>query len=257
MVYNPQHPIDGVFTVVDDLANYAEAAQTPFSQPQCINFAYRILNRAGIFQRWIIDWNARPQVQKTWINFKIHFWRAHQQLIETTNLQAQNTSYHANIPREIVDELSSELQAVKKTVTQAEQVNPPSLTPTSDYSVDSTISALSLEVATLKDYINNIHSTYQAPQNMYPIPPPWIQQYCTPINPYQHFAQQTSSTPMPIQQNQQVQPAQQNNSRKQQIYYCHTHGACFHPGFRCRNKAPGHQDTVPFRIELDDVGWNY
>ena len=73
MVYDPQHPINGVFTVVNELANYVEAAQTPFSQPQCINLAYKILNHSGIFQHWIIDWNAHPQVQKTWINFKIHF----------------------------------------------------------------------------------------------------------------------------------------------------------------------------------------
>ena len=64
MVYDPQHPIDGVFTAVDELANYAEAASTPYSQPQCINLAYRILNRSGVFQRWIIEWNQLPQVQK-------------------------------------------------------------------------------------------------------------------------------------------------------------------------------------------------
>ena len=29
MVYDPQYPIDGVFTAVDDLMNFAEAAQTP------------------------------------------------------------------------------------------------------------------------------------------------------------------------------------------------------------------------------------
>ena len=86
MVYDPQHPIDGVFTAVDELANYAEAASTPYSQPQCINLAYRILNRSGVFQRWIIEWNQLPQVQKNWRNFKNHFRKAHRELKETTNL---------------------------------------------------------------------------------------------------------------------------------------------------------------------------
>ena len=50
MVYDPQHPIDGVCTAIDDLANFTEAAQTPYLQPKCINLAYRILNRTSMFQ---------------------------------------------------------------------------------------------------------------------------------------------------------------------------------------------------------------
>ena len=78
MVYDPQHPIDGVFTAVDDLVNFSEAAETSYTQPQCINLAYRIPNRTGMFQRWILNWNEKPQVQKTWANFKQHFHKAHQ-----------------------------------------------------------------------------------------------------------------------------------------------------------------------------------
>ena len=55
MVYNPQHPIDGVFNAVDELENYAEAALIPYSEKQCANLAYCILNRTGLFQRWIIE----------------------------------------------------------------------------------------------------------------------------------------------------------------------------------------------------------
>ena len=70
MIYDPQHPIDGVFTAIDELVNYSEAARVPYSQPQCINLGYRIINRTGMFQRWILDWNAKPQVQRNWANFK-------------------------------------------------------------------------------------------------------------------------------------------------------------------------------------------
>ena len=37
-VYDPQHPLDGVFTAIDDLITLAEAAQIPYTQPQSINF---------------------------------------------------------------------------------------------------------------------------------------------------------------------------------------------------------------------------
>ena len=39
MVYDPQHPIDGVFTAVDDIVNSSKAVETPYTQPQCINLA--------------------------------------------------------------------------------------------------------------------------------------------------------------------------------------------------------------------------
>ena len=109
MAYDPQHPIDGVFTAIDDLITFAEAAQTPYTQLQSINLVYRILNRTGLFQRWIILWNEKPHVQKTRTNFKLHFREAHQQLKETTNLQAQNSPCHANALREIVEELKAEI----------------------------------------------------------------------------------------------------------------------------------------------------
>ena len=51
MVYDPQHPIDGVFMVIDELVNYTEAVQTTYNQAQCINLGYRIPNRTGLFQR--------------------------------------------------------------------------------------------------------------------------------------------------------------------------------------------------------------
>ncbi len=45
LLYDPQHPINGVFTAINELVNYSEAAQTPYTQAQCINLGYLILNR--------------------------------------------------------------------------------------------------------------------------------------------------------------------------------------------------------------------
>ena len=246
MVYDPQHPIDGVFTAIDDLMTFAEAAQTPYTQPQSINLAYRILNRTGLFQRWIIIWNEKPQVQKTWTNFKLHFREAHQQLKETTNLQAQNSPYHANALREIVEELKAEIQATHQINSAMDSDHqPPSTTSISEGSTDSSISALQSEVASLKDYIHNIQQTYQPPPPppMYPPPNFWNIPYAMPPQHLQNYMQQVSPY-VPSVQN--TQTGQQNNTRKKRVYYCHTHGACFHPGSKCRNKGPNHQDNATF-----------
>ena len=155
LVYDPMHPIDGVFVAIDKLVNFSKAAETPYSQPQCISLAYRILNHTGLFQRWIISWNNKPAVQKTWTNFKIYFRTAHQQLKETTNLQARDSSYHANAMKEVIQDQRSEWQTHQDTPRQTDQDSLPPITSLSENSNDSTISALQTEVASLKEIINS------------------------------------------------------------------------------------------------------
>ena len=180
MVYDLQHPIDEVFIAIDELVNYSEAASAAYSQPQCINLAYRILNRTGMFQRWIIDWNNLPAVQRTWINFKIHFRKAHQQLKETASLQARDSVYHANAIREALQEFKNEIQAqqLETSSRTSDQYSMPTVTSFSENSANSTISELQTEVASLKDYIHNMQPT--AP--FQPPTAPWIQSpFCMPI----------------------------------------------------------------------------
>ena len=91
-----------------------------------------------------------------------------------------------------------------------------------------------------------MHQTYQQPPPpppMYLQPPMWYSPYCMPTQPFQNYFHQTT----PMQMQQQNPPArQQNDNKRRRIYYCHTHDACFHPGFRCQNKGPNHQDNATF-----------
>ena len=246
MVYDPQHPIDGVFTAVDDLVNFSEAAQTPYTQAQCINLAYLIINRTGYFQRWIIDWNEKPQVQKTWTNFKIHFRQAHQELKETTNLQVKHSSYHANAVQEVLQELRDELKLHKSSSTLTPH-DPPSLVSTADDSNASTISSLQSELASLKDFVHNMQQTVPS---AYPTPMAWpsphgyypsmFQPYPPPQMPYPPHPYAVPNVNNTIQQTSLPQ------KKKHQMFYCWTHGACFHKGAQCRNKASGHIDNATF-----------
>jgi hypothetical protein len=73
MVYNTKYPIDIVFNAVEDYVDYAELGLQPLTQCQTIAKAYVILNKTRRFKTDITDWNRRPDVKKTWINFKDHF----------------------------------------------------------------------------------------------------------------------------------------------------------------------------------------
>ena len=83
---------------------------------------------------------------KTWTKFKLHFCHAHQQCKETSKLQAQNSSYHANTIRDIIDKLWAETNTSQETNTALDQDNISPPASSSDVSTDLSISALQPEV---------------------------------------------------------------------------------------------------------------
>ena len=115
---------------------------------------------------------------------------------ETTNLQARESQYHANAIRELVLELKQDLQWQTSSVQDQDSLPP--ITSVSDDSNDSSISALQSEVASLRDYIHNMHGSYTMP--MQPTPPPYNPQQAPWIHPfagmqappYQAYCQQVS-----------------------------------------------------------------
>ena len=86
-------------------------------------------------------------------------------------------------------------------------------------------------------------------QQYYSPPPFWNQQCYLPIHPYQGYTNQAIPH---LNQHQQTNSSQDSQppQKKQRIFYYLTHGACFHPGFKCRNKAMGHQDSATFQNRM-------
>ena len=103
-VYDLRDPIDSIFTKIEDLVEFSGAAGSSFTQPQCINIAYVILNKTGKFQLSIRDWNRKPSPQKTCITYKTHFSTAHKELRESTDITLQDANLnHANFVKEVVE----------------------------------------------------------------------------------------------------------------------------------------------------------
>ena len=239
MTYDPVNPIDGIFTAIDELAHYTDAADTPYSQPQIVNMGYIILNKTGFFRRWILDWNNKPTVQKIWMNFKEFFREAHQQLRETTSLQQQQSTFQANAVQEILSELRNELRTAQVDTASVQ----PSLENLSTVTPDtaaSTISDLKSEVSTLKEMIHHMSTRPNLfpPQQLPPwtVPPNYFlphPMYCNQVTPQN----EVSSNPEPKQE-------------KRRIFYCWTHGACLHSSDRCLHRAPGHQPTATFKNRM-------
>ena len=84
MVHDPSMPIDSVFNAVQELCDFSEQAQTPYTQAQAVNMALVIILRTGSFAESIKEWNRKTRAQRqNWINFKSHFRNAHKELHAT------------------------------------------------------------------------------------------------------------------------------------------------------------------------------
>ena len=73
MTYDPSLPINVLFTTMEKYTNIAESTGAPISQTQCTNITYIILKRAGTLSDYLLKWDQRPNIQKTWIQFKVDF----------------------------------------------------------------------------------------------------------------------------------------------------------------------------------------
>ena len=105
MSYSLAQPIYMIFNALDDLADYADLSDSPYTERQIISKALVILNRTQCFQQPILDWKRRPRLQSTWVNFKTFFSRAHKDLRSVNNLTieaAQHQEERANLVSEVV-----------------------------------------------------------------------------------------------------------------------------------------------------------
>jgi len=80
-------PIEVVFNKIEDLLDYGEIAQAPYTQLEAVNKGYNIINKTGMYNEYIKTWLRRPLNQRTWMNFKTHFQETYDELQETGQLQ--------------------------------------------------------------------------------------------------------------------------------------------------------------------------
>ena len=86
MHYYPVTPIEKKNYKIEDLLEYGDMENCPYSLPQAISKAYNFLNKTGKFRESIKSWNHLPPVHKIWIAFKTHFRESHLELTGTGEL---------------------------------------------------------------------------------------------------------------------------------------------------------------------------
>ena len=94
--YDPTMPIENLYSQVEEAIEYAAAGNAPFTNNQIVTNAYLLIFQTGQFERACEDWDILPIANKTWVNFKAHFTRAHQRFSNMQQLRQANFNSPAN-----------------------------------------------------------------------------------------------------------------------------------------------------------------
>ena len=109
--YHFWYPIATVFSVIEELLEFAKIIVTSYTQIQAVNISYIIIHRTGKFGLDICKWNHMTTVQKMWVVFKHFFMMEHRELRKTSGITIEDAGmHHANMLRNVVTGLQEVLQ---------------------------------------------------------------------------------------------------------------------------------------------------
>jgi hypothetical protein len=252
MTYNTNYPIDIVFNAVEDFVDFAELGHQPLTTRQTIAKAYLILNKTRRFKTDITDWNRKPEIEKTWTNFKTHFRRAHQEFRETTDITLEESDLqrnNANLVQQVVEGLQNVMVPESPAAEPSELMLQMANSVTTQQHLTQQIHQMQQAMAMLSSQVATQHH-YPPPQQhqqqpaYFPPPPPSY-----PTNPpFQSRGGRGRST-----FGNQGRSGRSDGGRSRQrntSIYCWTHGACGHTSAACLAKLPGHQDAATFANKM-------
>ena len=237
MDYHPRQPVDIIFNIIEDLVDYAEMANAPYSENQTIAMAYSKFNKTGLLSNAITEWNRKPSVQKTWITLKTHFRQARKELKETSGHTIGSSQLHetANLVQQVVDGVQLALlppEGMQDPATDILQQVVNSVSATS-----STQQQLLTQIANLQQSVTQMQFQFNASYQQPPI-----------IDTSGGRGRGTGRGGGSQGRGRGGRGA--NRYPRRYNSYCWSHGGCGHLGNTCRDKKPGHQDAATFENKM-------
>ena len=110
--YDPELPIAKLTIQLENGRKFAHLGKQTITESMMISKGITLLRNTGVFHDDIKEWRRRPDTEKTWDAFKIHFQMAHQER-RTQMTTAGNGGYNAaanNIYGELPPDPIQELQ---------------------------------------------------------------------------------------------------------------------------------------------------
>ena len=95
-LYDPNVPIKTLFAQIADGVAYAKLGDAPFTSKQVVYIALLCLEKTGVFNDDLKEWNRFPLLDRTWPKFRVHFAKAHRKWRANLRLTAGQHFPRAN-----------------------------------------------------------------------------------------------------------------------------------------------------------------
>ena len=120
--WDPDAPIEGLFQRVEDGSRLAVAADAPIPERKLISYGYLAIQRTGLFNEDCKEWLRKPQVQKTWPNFKVHFTNASEFHNEATTSRSAGYQGAHNVTTDDIDLRETLARLAEATIADRETI---------------------------------------------------------------------------------------------------------------------------------------
>ena len=239
MSYDPAiEPIDKIFNQIQTLAEFADAAEAPYTARHIINFAYVIIKKHHAFNQSITEYNHNVRANPangTWNFFKQYFRNAYRELREVGALTIADTPYNkANLISGIVEALQ-----------QCQIIEPsPAPAPTPPPAPNNKANAMNRSSPCTDNVVTNILSQMMTMQGQF-------------VDLSNRLMNQNNNTGGGGNRNNGGGRGRRRGGHNGQgrngggrgcggrnMYYCWSHGWCYHPGAYCRDRKEGHEPSA-------------
>ena len=95
-LWDPNSPFDCLVQQLEDGQDYANDGSQPYTTDQLLRIAYTLVFKTGLYFEDCKAWNAKPNNEKTWTNFKAHFHCA-QRLLRDQLHTTKQAGFTSNI----------------------------------------------------------------------------------------------------------------------------------------------------------------
>ena len=242
-VYNLQEPLVTLFDQVEDLQKLGDAALMPYTTRQIVNFGMLLIRNTHDFQDGLKTWFDKPEREKTWTNFKMHFETEHDRLKLVRGTTMQHAGFHhANF---IASQVMKEVQGVQANVLellQCHEVDKENATPPEapeEHKANAATVTIDPNITMQMEMLKLMKSLQQDVNGM----------KSRNNNNNYHDNYNNRRQPFRNQQNfrNQERPFR---PRRNKDNYCWSHGGCAHKGKDCKYKKQGHQDNATFENKM-------
>ena len=238
-IFDITQPLVELFNAVEELQLIATASSSPFTDKQMVSIGMKLIRNMNDYEKARGDWMAKPRVQKTWTNFKLHFDDAYSYLLGLRGETMRNTAYQhqANMLTNLITEVNEQREADKaemfRFVDDAKSTILDAMTAVPSLLSEDTESPSELTQPSVQTANSTQQDTIQLK----------MLQILERIDKKLDERQSSSQTYT-------RQPTTQTRTRKVLDCYCWSHGAGNHKSADCRNKKQGHKDNATFKNRM-------